>query len=92
MIVRFGGKRIVYSTGEKILPTKWGAKEKRAVSNRSFLEGGQINDELERCRQKCKEAFRNIKYQQIELTKENLKAELDKLIRGYVPQEKEDFY
>lgn len=92
MIVRFNNERIVYSTGEKILKTNWDSATQKAYVNRSFLEGSQINDELERCKQKCREVFRNFTYNQKEVKKEDIKIELDKLIRGHVPKAEMDIY
>lgn len=92
MIVRFHDERIVYSTGEKILKSNWDSKNQKAKSNKSFLEGSQINDELERCKQRCKKVFRNFTYNQKEITKEDIKIELDKLIRGHVPKTENDIY
>ena len=92
MIVRFNNERIVYSTGERILKANWDKKGHRAYVNRTFLEGSQINDELERCKQKCREVFRNFTYNQREVKKEEIKIELDKLIRGHIPKAEVDVY
>jgi len=92
MIVRFKNERIVYSTGERILKTNWDPENQKAIVNRNFLEGAQINDELKRCKQKCREVFRNFTYTQKEVKKEDIKIELNKLIRGHIPKAEMDLY
>lgn len=86
MIVRFNSERIVYSTGERIHKKNWDTEKGRAKESRGFLEGYQINEELERCKLVCKEVFRNFTFQQKEITKEEIKAELDRLLRGHLPK------
>jgi integrase len=83
LVYRFQNQKLVYSTGESILPTHWDNETQRAQNN---IRGNKtladslksINFQLERYVSKIEEILSSWKIQKIQPTVEGIRVELDK--------------
>ncbi len=72
------GQRLSYYTGERIEPTKWSFETQRV--KRNVTGATEINDILKALADACEKAVRENRLSETTLTKEALKAILDKVI------------
>ncbi|OQX73741.1 MAG: hypothetical protein B6D64_13505 [Bacteroidetes bacterium 4484_276] len=97
LVYRFRNDKLVYSTGEKILPSNWDMETQRAKNN---IRGNKpladrlksINIQLERYDTKLAEILTSWKVQKIPVTVAGLRGELDKEFKKEPKTRKTDFF
>ncbi|GAB2784490.1 site-specific integrase [Rhabdobacter roseus] len=93
LLYRFGGQRLKYSTGEKIIPSEWDEESQRARVTQKDRNLRQlykdINNQLDRYEGKVKELRRDFDLTGIPLSTEVFKEHLDKEFKeGARPKKK----
>ena len=66
MYFHYAGKRLKYSTGEKVIPEVWNFEKQRALTTRKFPQGVDINEALDRLANYTMRIFRDTNLGEIE--------------------------
>lgn len=94
MIYRFGGQRLKYSTGEKVLPEAWDSQEQRFFitgKDRQLRQTSKdANTQLERYATKVLELRRSFDLSGVDLTPELFKEHLDKEFKNDTRKKKDE--
>jgi integrase len=77
----FSNTRLKYSTGEKIKPQFWNAELQRARETKKFPEYPEFNTRLNKISSKVMDVYRKLKNNDLEITLDTLKTELNKELR-----------
>jgi hypothetical protein len=82
--LRFSNDRIVFSTGEKILPVEWDSAKQRAINSKKYPKNSELNVWLDKIDTELKSMFRGFNLEKItpslEMIKEGISMEkTDKL-------------
>ena len=91
MIVRFDNQRLVYSTGEKVIPKDWDFKKQKVKSNKSINDSVSKNALLERLSFSLKEIFREHKGSEKYISAIILKKELEDRLNTKTRKEETTF-
>ena len=74
---KFDYQRLMLTAGEKILPTHWDFKEKRAIVKYNRIEYSQLNDWLDKIEMAAKDFYRTCRLQGIVPTAGSIKEYLE---------------
>lgn len=88
LIYQYGGNRLKYSTGQKILPKFWNSNNRRAKETRQFkdyLEFNMLLDNIESC---VNNTYRKLLNDGIEPTPDRIKVFLDDLLKKNTSEKK----
>lgn len=89
LIYQYGGNRLKYSTGQKIIPKFWNSNNRRAKETRQFkdyLEFNALLDNIESC---VNNTYRKLLNDGIEPTPDRIKVFLDELLKKNTSEKKE---
>ncbi len=91
MHVRFARERVVYSTGEKILPAKWDTSKQRAINSKRYPENTELNLWLDKLDNTIKSIFRNFNLDNITPTTQLVRDKLDENLNNKPSRKKNLF-
>lgn len=74
---KFDYQRLMLTAGEKILPTHWDFKEKRAIVKYNKIEYSQLNDWLDKIEMAAKDFYRTCRLQGVIPSASNIKEHLE---------------
>lgn len=81
LIYQFGGKKLKYSTGQKILPKFWNSSNHRAKETKQFIDYLEFNSLLDNIESCVNNTHRKLLNDGIEPTPARLKVFLDELLK-----------
>jgi len=78
--IRFNNDRIIFSTGERILPAEWDSSKQRAINSKKYPHNTEINIWLDKVDSEVKSVFRSFNLDNASPTFETIKEKInDKL-------------
>jgi hypothetical protein len=78
--IRYNRDRIIFSTGQRILPVEWDSSKQRAINNKKYPHNTEINIWLDKVDSEIKSVFRAFNLENISPTPEIIKERIyDKL-------------
>jgi hypothetical protein len=75
--LRFNNERIIFSTGERILPAEWDKKKQRAMNSKKFPHNSELNVWLDKIDAEIKYVFRAFNLDSISPTPEVIKYKIN---------------
>jgi hypothetical protein len=72
--LRFHNDRIVFSTGEKILPVEWDSAKQRAINSKKYPKNSELNVWLDKIDTELKSMFRGFNLEKITPSLEMIKG------------------
>ena len=78
--IRFKNERIVFNTGERIIPTEWDSKKQRAINSKKFPQNTDLNIWLDKIDADIKSVFRTLNIENISATPIMIKARIDERV------------
>ncbi|MCA6440229.1 MAG: site-specific integrase [Chitinophagaceae bacterium] len=81
LIYQYGGKRLKYSTGQKLLPKFWNSSNHRVKETKLFKDYGEFNALLDNIESCVNNTHRKLLNDGIEPTPDRLKVFLDELLQ-----------
>lgn len=92
LIVRFNDQRLVYSTGETVLPENWDFNSQRAKTTKRCPENSAINHWLGKIENQVQAVFRDYKIDGITPTPKKVKEELSNRLNDKPKQKHISFF
>jgi site-specific recombinase XerD len=87
--IRFNNDRIVFSTGERIIPNEWDSEKQRAINSKKFPQNGPINTWLDKVDIEIKSIFRSFNIENISpnpnLIREKINERLFSKVSNKIP-------
>jgi integrase len=78
--IRFNNDRIIFSTGERILPAEWDSSKQRAINSKKYPHNTELNIWLDKIDSEVKSVFRSFNLDNTSPTFETIKEKInDKL-------------
>ena len=78
--IRFNNDRIIFSVGERILPSEWDSSKQRAINSKKYPHNTELNIWLDKVDTEIKSVFRAFNLENISPTQEIIKEKIyDKL-------------
>ena len=75
--LRFNNDRIVFSTGEKIIPGEWDFSKQRAINSKKYPQNTEINVWLDKIDADIKSVFRAFNLENVSPTPEMIKGKIN---------------
>ena len=75
--LRFNNSRIVFSTGEKIIPCEWDSSKQRAINSKKYPHNSELNIWLDKIDTEIKSIFRGFNLDKISPTDEMIKERIN---------------
>ena len=89
--IRFSKERVVYSSGEKILPTQWDTNKQRAINSKRYPEHTELNLWLDKLDTTIKSIFRNFNIDGITPTTQLVREKLNEKLNNKPSRKKNLF-
>lgn len=75
--IRFNNDRIIFSTGEKIIPFEWDSSKQRAINSKKYPQNSKLNEWLDKIDADIKSVFREFNLQNVSPTPEMIKGKIN---------------
>ena len=75
--LRFNKERIVFPTGEKILPVEWDSVKQRAINSKKYPHNSELNVWLDKIEAEIKSVFRGLNLDNVSPTPEVIKDKIN---------------
>lgn len=75
--LRFNNERLVFSTGEKIIPTEWDSSKQRAINSKKYPHNSELNIWLDKVEMEVKTIFRTFNLDNISPTPDKIREQIN---------------
>ncbi len=75
--LRFSNERIVFSTGEKIIPIEWDSSKQRAINSKKYPHNSELNIWLDKVEMELKTIFRTFNLDNISPTPDKIREQIN---------------
>jgi hypothetical protein len=75
--VRFNNDRIIFSTGEKIIPFEWDSSKQSAINSKKYPQNSKLHEWLDKIDADIKSVFREFNLQNVSPTPEMIKGKIN---------------
>jgi integrase len=87
--LRFNNERIIFSTGERIIPAEWDSSKQRAINSKKYPHNTELNIWLDKIDSEIKSVFREFNLENIspalEIIKERINDKLFNKVNSKIP-------